>query len=50
MATAHAGDDDPGHRNDKDHIPCSRYLGEIGTDTADLEWGGAVCHKGVFDI
>jgi hypothetical protein len=49
-ATAHADDDGPGHRYDNDHIPCSPYFGEIDTDTADLEWGGAVCHKGVFDV
>jgi hypothetical protein len=45
-----AGDDGPGHRYDNDHIPCSPYLGEIEAETAELEWGGAVCHKGVFDV
>ncbi|GGS95312.1 hypothetical protein [Streptomyces chromofuscus] len=30
-------------------IPCSPYEGSIDTVTADLEWAGALCHRGVFD-
>ncbi|MEU0244967.1 hypothetical protein ABZ192_11665 [Streptomyces sp. NPDC006235] len=49
-ATAHADDDGQRHRHGYDHIPCSPYFGEIEAETAELEWGGAVCHKGVFDV
>ncbi|MBG0855840.1 hypothetical protein I2W78_29360 [Streptomyces spinoverrucosus] len=47
-ATATALDN---HRDGSDDsVPCSPYEGEIDTETADLEWSGAVCHKGVFDF
>ncbi|MDG9713393.1 hypothetical protein [Streptomyces sp. DH10] len=49
-ATAHAGDDGPGHHNGKHHIPCSPYFGELEAETAGIEWGGAVCYRGVFDL
>jgi hypothetical protein len=49
-ATAHAGDDGPGHHNGKDHVPCSPYFGELEAETAEIEGGGAVCHRGVFDL
>ncbi|CAL9552230.1 hypothetical protein [Streptomyces sp. NPDC029526] len=40
VATANASD----HRSGDDHATCSPYFGEIETDTAELEWGGANCH------
>ncbi|MFI8187793.1 hypothetical protein ACIF8T_03135 [Streptomyces sp. NPDC085946] len=40
-ATAAADGDEP--------IPCSPYSGSIHTETAELEYQGALCHKGVFD-
>ncbi|MEU6914766.1 hypothetical protein ACFY78_07345 [Streptomyces olindensis] len=49
-ATAAAGDDDgQGHRKDH-HVACSPYFGELEAETAEMEWGGAVCHNGPFDI
>ncbi|MER7401057.1 hypothetical protein ABT373_00915 [Streptomyces sp. NPDC000070] len=48
-AHAHADDDGPGHRYDYDHIPCSPYAGELGAETAGMEYRGAVCHKDIFD-
>ncbi|MFD5341019.1 hypothetical protein [Streptomyces hawaiiensis] len=41
-ATASANDDGPGYRNDH-HVACSPY-------SAEIEWGGADCRNGPFDI
>ncbi|MFB8243711.1 hypothetical protein ACFY3O_07345 [Streptomyces sp. NPDC001046] len=46
-ATAAANDEGPDHR---DHVACSPYFGELEAETAEIEWGGAVCHNGPFDI
>ncbi|MFE1247468.1 hypothetical protein [Streptomyces sp. NPDC058735] len=48
-ATAAAGDDGQDHRYDH-HVACSPYFGELEAETAEIEWGGAVCHNGPFDI
>ncbi|MDQ0712962.1 hypothetical protein QFZ55_002414 [Streptomyces luteogriseus] len=37
------------YRNDH-HVACSPYFGELEAETAEIEWGGAVCHNGPFDI
>ncbi|MER7896601.1 hypothetical protein ABTX62_10860 [Streptomyces sp. NPDC096046] len=47
-ATASAGDGQ-GYRDDH-HVVCSPYFGELEAETAGIEWGGAVCHNGPFDI
>ncbi|MEV5353205.1 hypothetical protein AB0N88_01920 [Streptomyces sp. NPDC093516] len=50
-ATAAAGDDDRDHRDGRGHhVACSPYFGELEAETAEIEWGGAVCHNGPFDI
>ncbi|MFJ9668505.1 hypothetical protein ACIRPP_28475 [Streptomyces sp. NPDC101219] len=41
VATAQASDH---HGSGDDHATCSPYFGEIETDTAEIEWGGANCH------
>ncbi|WP_329329142.1 hypothetical protein [Streptomyces luteogriseus] len=50
-AAAASADDDDGqeYRNDH-HVACSPYFGELEAETAEIEWGGAVCHNGPFDI
>ncbi|MFE7898490.1 hypothetical protein ACFU3E_13425 [Streptomyces sp. NPDC057424] len=48
-AAASANDDGPGHRYNH-HVACSPYFGELEAETAEIEWGGAVCHNGPFDI
>ncbi len=48
VATAAAGDGQ-GHRKDH-HVACSPYFGQLEAETAETEWGGAVCHNGPFDI
>ncbi|MCF0079160.1 hypothetical protein [Streptomyces lomondensis] len=49
-ATAAAGDDDGRDHRDGRHVACSPYFGELEAETAEREWGGAVCHNGPFDI
>jgi hypothetical protein len=46
---ATAAADDNGSK-DRDHVACSPYFGELETVTSEIEWGGAVCHNGPFDI
>ncbi|CAL9430652.1 MULTISPECIES: hypothetical protein [Streptomyces] len=48
-ATAAANDDGRDYR-DGHHVACSPYFGELEAETAEMEWGGAVCHNGPFDI
>ncbi|MET9388982.1 hypothetical protein ABZY20_01000 [Streptomyces sp. NPDC006624] len=49
-ATAAAGEDDDRDHRHGHHVACSPYFGELEAETAEIEWGGAVCHNGPFDI
>ncbi|MFI8892639.1 hypothetical protein [Streptomyces paradoxus] len=46
---AAASANDAEYRDDH-HVACSPYFGELEAETAEIEWGGAVCHNGPFDI
>ncbi|MFF5313984.1 hypothetical protein [Streptomyces massasporeus] len=48
VAAASANDD--GEYRYDHHVACSPYFGELEAETAEIEWGGAVCHNGPFDI
>jgi hypothetical protein len=48
-AAASADDDGKEYRNDH-HVACSPYFGELEAESVEIEWGGAVCHNGPFDI
>ncbi|MCX3288434.1 MULTISPECIES: hypothetical protein [Streptomyces] len=48
-AAAASANDDAEYRDDH-HVACSPYFGELEAETAEIEWGGAVCHNGPFDI
>ncbi|MEU2909069.1 hypothetical protein ACWCQ0_06795 [Streptomyces massasporeus] len=48
-AAAASANGDADYRDDH-HVACSPYFGELEAETAEIEWGGAVCHNGPFDI
>ncbi|WP_031105397.1 hypothetical protein [Streptomyces sp. NRRL S-146] len=48
-AAAASANDDTEYRDDH-RVACSPYFGELEAETAEIEWGGAVCHNGPFDI